>query len=486
MPRVGFSIVGVGASAGGIDAFHSFFNHMPADCGMAFVILLHLPADRRSMLTEILARWTSMRVFEATDGMLIEPNCVYVSPPQAIVTIANGHLGVKQLPEDKDRLFRPIDGFFDSLGSELRERAVGIVLSGTGSDGALGLKAIKECGGLTLAQGSDGTTPQYGEMPAGAIATGAVDLVLPVQDMPAHLLRLEAGDAAHSGQEEDLDRLEAMRLEICTVLRAQLGHDFSGYRPQTFLRRVERRMQVVNADNLPDYVARLKVSRDEAVLLFRDLLIRVTSFFRDEETFQILETTVIPRLFAGKNADGAVRIWVPGCATGEEAYSLAILLREHMDRVEGGPKVQVFATDIDDSSIVTARLGRYPSTLLDGLASQRRNRFFSSSQGSFVVSKEIRDLCAFSTHNLIRDPPFSRMDLVSCRNLLIYMGTGRLRRRGSFRDTHYSLVPGGMLLLGAAVELAAQQFKALSSSRNKGARIFSPPRLKHQGVLIYN
>ena len=446
MARVGFSIVGVGASAGGIDAFHSFFNHMPADCGMAFVILLHLPADRKSMLTEILARWTSMRVIEASDGMLIEPNCVYVSPPQATMTISDGHLGVRQPPQDNDRLFRPIDGFFDSLGSELRERAVGIVLSGTGSDGALGLKAIKECGGLTLAQGSDGTSPQYGEMPAGAIATGAVDMVLPVQDMPTHLMRLQASTLAYPEKKEDLDRLEVARLEICAILRAQLGHDFSGYRPQTFLRRVERRMQVVNADNLHDYVARLRVSHDEAVLLFRDLLIRVTSFFRDKETFEVLENRVIPQLFAGKTADAAVRVWVPGCATGEEAYSLAILLREHMDKIEGGPKVQVLATDIDDSSIVAARLGRYPATLLDGLSSQRRNRFFSSSQSGFVVSKEIRDLCAFSTHNLIRDPPFSRMDLVSCRNLLIYM-RAELQAK-VIPIFQYSLVPGGGIAAG--------------------------------------
>ena len=180
-----FPIVGIGASAGGIDAFHSFFNHMPANCGMAFIILLHLPADRKSMLTDILARWTSMRVLDGVDGALIEPNCVYVPPPHSLVTLSDDHLGVQLPPETNDRLFRPIDGFFDSLGSALRERAVGIVLSGTGSDGALGLKAIKECGGLTLAQGTDGSAPQYGEMPAGAIATGAVDLVVPVEEMPA-------------------------------------------------------------------------------------------------------------------------------------------------------------------------------------------------------------------------------------------------------------------------------------------------------------
>ncbi len=463
----GFPIVGIGASAGGIDAFHSFFNHMPANCGMAFVILLHLPADRRSMLTEILARWTSMRVLDGLDGALIEPNCVYVPPPHSLVTVSDGHL-VVQPPDSSDRLFRPIDGFFDSLGSALRERAVGIVLSGTGSDGALGLKAIKESGGLTLAQGTDGSAPQYGEMPAGAIATGAVDLIVPVEQMPDHLLRLQSNGTATQVQKKDSNQLEGTRLAICTILRASLGHDFSGYRPQTFMRRVERRMQVLSARSLQDYIGRLRSDHNEVLLLFRDLLIRVTSFFRDEETFQALEAKVVPQLFETKKADGAVRVWVPGCATGEEAYSLAMLLREQMDKLKGGPKVQLFATDIDDSSVATARLGRYPATLLDGLATERRNRFFTPSHGSYIVSKEIRDLCTFSTHSLVRDPPFSRMDLVSCRNLLIYMNT---ELQGKIIPIfHYSLVPGGMLLLGGSE--SAAQHADLFEVLDKKARIF--------------
>jgi two-component system, chemotaxis family, CheB/CheR fusion protein len=468
MKESAFPIVGIGASAGGIDAFHTFFSHMPANCGMAFIILLHLPADRKSMLTEILARWTAMRVLDGADGALIEPNCVYVPPPHALVTVSDGHLGVQVPPETNDRLFRPIDGFFDSLGSSLRERAVGIVLSGTGSDGALGLKAIKECGGLTLAQGSDGSAPQYGEMPAGAIATGAVDLVVPVQAMPGHLLRLRTNGTATAEQKTDGKPLEATRLEICGILLAELGHDFSGYRPQTFMRRVERRMQVLNVASVQNYVGRLKSDHDEAVLLFRDLLIRVTSFFRDKETFEALEAKVIPQLFETKKADGTVRVWVPGCATGEEAYSLAILLREQMDKLKGVPKVQIFATDIDDSSIATARLGRYPATLIDGLAAARRDRFFIASQGSYIVTKEIRDLCTFSTHNLVRDPPFSRMDLVSCRNLLIYMNT-ELQAK-VIPIFHYSLAPGGILLLGGSE--SAAQHADLFELLDKTARIF--------------
>ena len=463
-----FPVVGIGASAGGIDAFHSFFDHMPADCGMAFIILLHLPANRKSMLTDILARWTPMQVLDAQDQMRIEVNCVYVPPPHALVTVTDGHLGVQLPQQSNDKLFRPIDGFFDSLGSALRERAVGIVLSGTGSDGALGLKAIKERGGLTLAQGRDGSAPMYGEMPAGAIATGAVDLVLTVEEMPQHLLRLKAAAVASPPIGDDSNQNDAARLEICAILHRQLGHDFAGYRTQTFMRRVERRMQVRNVDAIQNYVACLRNDPEEVVLLFRDLLIRVTSFFRDKQTFDTLEAQVIPALFENKRADAAVRVWVPGCATGEEAYSLAILLREHMDHLRGVPKIQLFATDIDDASIATARLGRYPATLLDGLAPERRERFFSASQGSYVVSKEIRELCTFSTHNLVRDPPFSRMDLVSCRNLLIYMNS-ELQNR-VIPVFHYALVPGGILLLGGSE--SASQHDDLFDTLDKPARIF--------------
>ncbi len=465
---VDFPIIGIGASAGGIDAFHLFFQNMPAKCGMAFVVILHLPADRKSMLTEILARWTSMQVIEVTNRVAIKPERVYVPPPHAIVTLEDGHLIVEMPPAGSERVLRPIDAFFDSLGSALRERAVGIVLSGTGSDGSLGLKAIKECGGLTIAQGSNGTSPEYGEMPAGAIATGAVDLVAPVEDMPSHLLRLRERSTGLNDPHLDASTTDTLRLEICEILLSQLGHDFSGYRSQTFLRRVDRRMRVVNAATLPEYIVRLKDDHAEVTHLFRDLLIRVTSFFRDEETFEILAAKVIPRLFEDKHADGTVRIWVPGCATGEEAYSLAILLREYLDSLKGAPRVQLFATDIDEPAIATARLGRYPKTLIEGLSAERRGRFFDFSNGSYAVAKEIRDLCTFSLHNLIRDPPFSTMSLVSCRNLLIYMNT-ELQNR-VIPVFHYSLIPGGMLLLGSSESVA--QHSGLFATVDKAARIF--------------
>ncbi|MEO9189945.1 MAG: CheR family methyltransferase [Acetobacteraceae bacterium] len=326
--------------------------------------------------------------------------------------------------------------------------------------------------------GGNGGRPEYDDMPAGAIATGAVDLIAPVDAMPGQLIRLrDARLAADKPIEASPEDIEAARLAICATLRTRLGHDFSGYKDKTFLRRVQRRMQVLNIAALGDYVARLERDHDEAVLLFRDLLIRVTSFFRDSETFAALDRTVMPRLFDGKFADGAVRVWVPGCATGEEAYSLAILLREHMDARHGVPKVQVFGTDIDEAAIATARAGRYPASLLDGLSAARRARFFTRSDAGYVVAKEIRELCTFSPHSLVRDPPFSRMELISCRNLLIYLDADL--QASVLPAFHYSLVPGGVLVLGASESISLHE--DLFEPLDKASHIFqrrdvrSPP-----------
>jgi two-component system CheB/CheR fusion protein len=461
-------IVGIGASAGGLDAFHSFFQNMPADSGMAFVVVLHLPANRKSMLPEILGRWTAMPVVEAANGAVLEANCVYVPPPHAHTTIRDGRLRVQSPANDSPREERPIDGFFDSLAANLRHNAIGIVLSGTGTDGALGLKAIRENGGFTLAQGRDGTKPQFDGMPSGAIATGAVDLVVPVEVMPEHLMSRRTLAALPEPLADDPEAREAARLVICAILRAQIGHDFSGYKDKTFLRRVQRRMHVLGLTAIGDYIIRLEADHDEVVKLFRDLLIRVTSFFRDADTFSLLEHEVIPRLFQGMHADNTVRVWVPGCATGEEAYSLAILLREQAARLHGAPKVQIFATDIDEPALDTARAGRYPTTLLEGLSPARRARFFTLSGNGYVVTKEIRGICTFSAHSLVRDPPFSRMNLISCRNLLIYLDT-ELQAR-VIPAFHYSLVPHGILLLGSSETTARHE--ELFAPLNKAARIF--------------
>ena len=484
-PAEPLTIVGIGASAGGLEAFRLFFENMPANSGMAFVVVLHLPANRPSMLPDILGRWTAMRVIAAEDDTHVEADTVYVPPPHATTVLRDGKLSISPTPPNTPREHRPIDGFFDTLASAQRRHAVGIVLSGTGSDGALGLKAIRACGGLTIVQGSSddsvdrraGDGPQYGDMPAGAIATGAVDLVAPVQAIPHHLMRLrkvELEAPAHGGSEEDT---ESLRLQICAVLRTRIGHDFSGYKERTFLRRVNRRMQVRNIDTLADYVDYLQQDHDEPVLLFRELLIRVTSFFRDGDAFDKIEQIVIPRLFEGRHADGTVRAWVPGCATGEEAYSLGMLLLEQAGRMRGPPRIQVFATDIDEPAIATARMGRYPAVLLEGLSEERRRRFFTPSDSGYVVSKELRDVCTFSPHSLVRDPPFSRMDLISCRNLLIYLDAHL--QAAILPAFHYSLSPGGLLVLG--ISEGTSRHENLFEPIDKPARIFqrrnvrSPP-----------
>ncbi len=342
MNRSPSSIVGIGASAGGIQAFRRFFENMLPDTGLGFIVVLHLATGRKSMLAEILARWTSMPVTEAQDDDAIEANHVYVIPPGVVATLRAGRLSLRQLLNGSPREASPIDILFDSMATSLSENAIGIVLSGTGHDGALGLKAIKTRGGLTLAQGSDGSAPEYAGMPDSAVAAGAVDLFVPVDQMPGHILTVL------TVRPPPTTSLDKIRLEICEILRSQIGHDFSHYKEQTFMRRVQRRMQVLRLTELDDYKQRLRTDREQIVLLFRDLLISVTSFFRDAPTFEVLEKAIIPRLFNGKDAGGQVRVWVPGCATGEEAYSLAILLREHMDTLSAKPKVQVFASDIDE------------------------------------------------------------------------------------------------------------------------------------------
>ena len=480
------TVVGIGASAGGLEAFRTFFSNMPADSGMTFVVVLHLPAHRKSMLPDILQRWTEMAVRAVEDGDLMMANTIYVPPPHVHLALREGRLRLEPEPANLPPDFRPIDGFFDTLAASYRERAVGIVLSGTGTDGALGLKAIRACGGLTIAQRFDeadsDTAKQYGDMPAGAIATGAVDLVVPVQEMPGHLMRLRRAELEAPASAADAAAVEALRLRICAVLRARVGHDFSNYKDKTFLRRVGRRMQVLGIGSMSDYAGHLVGDTNEPLMLFRDLLIRVTSFFRDTEAFDTIERLVIPRLFEGKQADDTVRVWVPGCSTGEEAYSLAILMREHMDTMRGPPRAQIFATDIDEPAIGTARLGRYPRMLLEGMAEKRLNRFFTQSESGYVIAKEIRDVCTFSAHSLVRDPPFSRVNLVSCRNLLIYLDS-ELQAK-VIPMFHYALLPHGLLILG--ISESTSRHEDLFEPLDNTARIFARRNVRTPKIELTN
>jgi two-component system CheB/CheR fusion protein len=441
-------IVGIGASAGGLEAFKNFFLHMPPASGMAFVLIQHLAPDHVSALAELLAGTTRMHVQEAVDGVIVEAGNVYVIPPDATLTILHGALQLTR-PAPPRQYRWPIDTFFASLAVDQGNRAACIVLAGGGSDGARGLKLVKEHGGLTLAQ-SDADHVALAGMPENAMITGLVDHVLPVAELPAmllayrdgceHLRPVQISDGAGTEWTESL-------IAICGLLRSRVGHDFSQYKENTLIRRIQRRMQVMHIENVADYTAHLKADAVEPQNLFRELLIGVTEFFRDPEAFRTLYDTAILPLVENKGASDTLRIWVPGCATGEEAYTIAILISEALEHRTGAPKVQIFATDIDERALASARAGRFRKSL-EGLSDERRARWFQQQGDGYCIRKEIREMCIFSLHGVFRDPPFSRLDLISCRNLLIYLSTELQDRLA--RLFHYALVPGGLLFLGSS------------------------------------
>ena len=446
-----FPIVGLGASAGGLAAFDAFFSAMPADTdpGMAFVLVQHLAPDHKSILTDLIRRYTRMQVSEARDGMVVQPNCVYIIPPNRDMAFLNGALQLLEPSSPRGQRL-PIDFFFRSLAQDQRERAICIVLSGTGSDGTLGVRAIKGEGGMVMVQNPAST--EYDGMPRSAIATGLVDYELPPAEMPAQLIAY----VAHAfGKPPRLASAPAPKAEtalkkIFVLVRAQTGHDFSQYKPSTIHLRVERRMAVHQIETIDRYVKYLQQTPAEVEALFRDLLIGVTNFFRDPEAFKALEEQIIPKLFAGKPADAVIRVWAPGCSTGEEAYSLAILLAERQEAMKQTFKVQVFATDIDNQAIAMARAGLYPASIAADITPERLARFFTAAPdgSAYRILKSIRDILVFSEHNIIKDPPFSKLDLISCRNLLIYLG-GDLQKK-LIPLFHYALNPGGGLFLGTS------------------------------------
>ena len=458
-------IVGIGASAGGLNAFKAFFANMPADSRMAFVLVQHLDPHHSSLLVELVARQTSMRVVEAQSGMPAAANGVYIIPPDATLTISGGILQIERPAPPRQRRF-PIDTFFSSLAEDQGKSAVCIVLSGTGSDGTLGLKMIKEHGGLTLAQSETDHLAMTG-MPESAAATGLVDQILPVEEMPQHLIdyqrHLSSVDAdADAEGSEGGDAIAKHLATITTLLRSGLGHDFAWYKESTLVRRIQRRMQVLRIDKVPAYIDRLREEPRELGLLFQELLISVTQFFRDPDAFEVLAATVLPSILAEKGGDDQVRVWVPGCATGEEVYSLAILVKEEMDRRGITLKVQIFGTDIDENAVGVARTGRYAKSM-DGLSPERIERYFVEEGTGYRVIKPIREMCVFSSHSLVKDPPFSKLDLISCRNLLIYLNADLQER--VVRTFHYALRPGGVLFLGPSegVSRNPQLFTAIDA-----------------------
>lgn len=450
-PRAIVPIVGIGASAGGLAAFEAFFSGMPAetDSGMAFVLVQHLAPDHKSILTDLVKRYTRMQVFEVEDGMQVKPDCAYIIPPNRDMAFLDGTLQLLE-PAAPRGLRLPIDFFFRSLAQDQHERAICIVLSGTGSDGTLGVRAVKGEGGMVMAQNPEST--EHDGMPRSAIATGLVDFVLPPAEMPAQLIAYVAhafGRIPRPARPQVANSHDALK-KVFVLLRARTGHDFSQYKRNTVERRIERRMAVHQIEGLDTYVRYLQQTPTEVKLLFGDLLIGVTSFFRDREAFEALQEQVLPQLFAGKPPGAAIRVWVPGCSTGEEAYSVAMLLQECLETLKQSRTVQVFATDIDGRAIEKARAGVYSASIAADVSLERLTRFFSqdSEDGAYRIRKVLRDMLVFSEQDVIKDPPFSRLDLISCRNLLIYMG-GDLQKR-LIPLFHYALNPGGALFLGTS------------------------------------
>lgn len=467
-----FHVVGIGASAGGVEALEGFFRGVPNDTDMAFVVVTHLNPSRKTQLPEIIARFTPLPVVQAEEGMTVEPRNVYVMPEDSVLGIREGKLTLQDLHGHREP--KPVDIFLSELADDAQALAVGVILSGGDADGTLGLKAIQEKGGMTLAQVADGFGPQYADMPESAIQLGFVDFALPVESMgpkiaefAANIGMLDQALASARTQRSSAQDADSVA-EIYMLLRSQVGHDFSGYKTRTFLRRVHRRMQVLGLRDLGAYVDALRKDPQEPGLLFRDLLINVTNFFRDHDAFKSLEDNVIPQLLANRGPEETVRIWVPGCATGEEVYSLAILMLEHMATLPVAPRVQLFATDIDDRALAVARAARYPRPLLSAVSQERQQRFFVPDGESMVVAKQVRELCIFSPHSVIRDPPFSRIDMVSCRNLLIYFGADVQAQ--VIPTFHYALRPEGFLFLGTAENLS--QFDELFVAVDKRNRIF--------------
>lgn len=398
-------VVGLGASAGGLEAFQNFLTAAPVDAGLAYVLVQHLDPNHESMLADLLSRRTPMPVRQVTDGMAIEPNHVYLIPPNASLVIEKACLRLSDFSEPRG-FRRPIDVFFRSLATDQGSNAACVVLSGTGGDGSEGLRAMKEAGGLTLVQ--DPETAKYDGMPKSAVATGLVDKVLNVRDMPGAIR--DYFDRAQAGV-ISLPDVTDFLLNVSEELRHRLGHDFSQYKRSTILRRIQRRMQVVGASTAAEYLEQLRGKPDEAELLFRDLLINVTCFFRDAEAFDYLRREVFPTLLKDKGAGDTIRIWAPGCSSGEEAYSLAILMTEALGRRQVRPTVQIFATDIDEQMLQKARKASYPHSAVKDVPLELLDRYFFAQEDDYVLAQSIRDMVRVSNHNLIKDPP-----VLTCRH----------------------------------------------------------------------
>ncbi|HEU5019303.1 MAG TPA: CheR family methyltransferase [Pseudolabrys sp.] len=455
-------VVGIGASAGGIQALQAFFGELPDEPGAAFVVIVHLDPDVQSELAAILANCTDMPVTQVTESEPLQVNQVYVIPPDRRLHITDNQIVAAPFDEPHGQR-APVDLFFRSLAAY--GDGFAIVFSGAGSDGVLGVRAVKEAGGIILVQEPD--EAEYGSMPRAAVATGLADVVLPVQHLAGRLVELihiKATSPPAGARDGDEDLLR----RVLAHLRVRTGHDFSKYKRSTMLRRIARRMQVTRTADLKEYHEFLRENPDEAQALLSDLLISVTTFFRDREAFESLRSQVIPQLFAGKEVSQPIRVWVPGCASGEEAYSIAMLLLEEAGRRELRPPIQIFASDIDGRALAAAREGQFPRAIEADVTDDRLRRFFTPEKDGYRIRQEARDLVLFANHDVLKDPPFSRIDLIACRNLMIYLD--RDLQEQTSRTFHYALKPGGFLFLGSAE--TADNPPGLFRTVDRNARIY--------------
>ncbi|MEL6207546.1 MAG: chemotaxis protein CheB, partial [Pseudomonadota bacterium] len=433
-------IIGVGASAGGLEAFQTLLFHLPDQHELALVLVQHLDPDHESLLPELLSKRTRTPVHSISDGMDVEPGNIYLIPPGFSVTLEGTVLRLEKFDSPRG-LRRPIDRFLVSLAQAAGPAATGIILSGTGSDGSVGVKAIKEAGGLVFVQ--DPKQAKYDGMPRSALATGAVDLVLPSSEM---VDVVNDYYNRRSGIEPSIRNNAEFIERVAKHVRYRTGHDFSHYKEGTFLRRLAVRMSVLGIDEPATYLKELIDNKAEAGRLFRDLLINVTSFFRDPEAFEALKDSVVPRIVESREQDEEIRVWVAGCSTGQEAYSMAILFLEELSRVDGAPRLAIFGTDIDDEALRVARRGVYPNSISEEVPAEYLERYFRPTTGGYEVTSALRDVVRFSNQSIIKDPPFSKLDLLSCRNVTIYFD--QVLQEVAVRVFHYALREGGYLFLG--------------------------------------
>jgi len=463
-----FFIIGIGASAGGLEALEQFLGHVPLDSGMAFVIVQHLDPTHKGIMPELLQRTTGMEVFQVRDLMRVKPNCVYVIPPNKDMSILHDVLHLFD-PSAPRGLRLPIDFFLRSLAEDRQERSIGVILSGMGSDGSMGLRAIKEKAGLTLVQ--EPASAKFDSMPRSAINAGLADLVAPAEELPLKIIEYLRHALTIPKTEFPLEEKDQSALDkVLILLRAKTGHDFSLYKKNTVYRRIERRMGIHQINRIAAYVRYLQENPQEVELLFKELLIGVTSFFRDPAAWEHLLGEALPALLASRTEGGVLRAWSVGCSTGEEAYSLAIAFKEALERNKPAKRysLQIFATDLDRDGIDKARQGLYPANIAADVSPERLSRFFVKEANGYRVGKEIREMVTFATQNVIMDPPFTKLDILICRNLLIYL-TPDLQKR-LLPLFHYSLNPGGILFLGSAETVSA--FTEIFAPLNIKSRLF--------------